>query len=183
MGLFVSKKKEAVLGNFLAECVDDPSVCDSFTISFLVYIDGLLTMDDFVHVLNTVSPSKGRYYVRFTVTRNIARLEAEAYVVVGKSSNIVKKSGPFPDTDMWVHVAMVFTASSGNLKLYLNSHKMIDPMLVIPWSGTDSEVKISFGNRKTSNDFFISVFQILEGEKAEDKIRQLEKENRNQGTH
>lgn len=143
-----------------------------------------MVMDDFVHVLNTVSLSKGLYYGGFTVKRNIARLEAEAYVVIGESSYILKRSGPFPDTDMWVHVSMVFAASaSGYLELYLNSQKAIDPMLMIPWSGTDSDVKIAFGNTKTSNDFFISVFQILKGERREDEIHQLENASRNQGTH
>lgn len=65
-----------------------------------------MVMDDFV------SLSKGLYSVGFTVTRNIARLEAEAYVVLGESSYILKRSGPFPDTDMWVHVSMVFAASA-----------------------------------------------------------------------
>lgn len=180
-GLFVSRKKEAVLGNFFAECVLDPSVCKSFTTSFLVYIEGSLTMDDFVHVINTVSKAKGHYYIGFTVTRNIARLEAEAYVVVGKSSNILKKSGVFPGTGIWVHVGMVFTAASGTLELYLNGQKTIDPQLVIPWNGTDTEVKIAFGNRKTSNDFLISVFQILKGGRAEDKIQQLRNHSHSQG--
>ena len=57
-GLFVSRKKEAVLGNFFAECVLDPSVCKSFTISFVVYIEGSLAMDDFYTLLTPCQKPK-----------------------------------------------------------------------------------------------------------------------------
>lgn len=181
--MFVPKGEEAILGNFAAECVGDRNACDSLTISFLVYIEASVAIDTFVHVLNTVSPSKGYYYIGFTVTRNIARLEAEAYAMIGKSPNILKKSGPFPGTGSWVHVAMVYTAFPEALELYLNSQSTIDPVLSIPWNGRDQAVRIALGNSKTASSFFISVLQILKGERAEDKIHQLEIDSRNQGAH
>ena len=181
MGMFVPNGEEAVLGNFAAECVGNSNACNSFTISFLVYIEASVAIDQFVHVLNSVSKSKGYYYVGFTVTRNIARLEAEAYVVAGKSSNILKRTGTFPGSGKWVHVAMVYTAFPEALELYLNSQSTVDPVLSIPWNGKDTEVKIALGNRKTTNPFLVSVLQILKGQRGEDKIQPLESDSRIQG--
>lgn len=182
MGMFVPKGGEAVLGNFAAECFAEGTVCGDFAISFLVYIDASVANDKFVHVLNTMSPSKGYYYIGFTVTRNIARLEAEAYVVAGKSLNILKKSGTFPGTGKWVHVAIAYNGLQEVLELYLDSQKTTDPVLSILWNGTDQGAKIVLGNTKTSSAFLISEFQILKGRTTDDDVEQLDLESRNHGT-
>lgn len=182
--LHIPKANEVILGEFADPCLENGSVCDNFTISLLVYIDGSvqLDVDEDVHVLDTKSSSRGSYHVEFMVTKKVARLEGHAFVVGGNSSTLLERKVEFPATDTWVHVAIVYSIS-GSLDLYMNSMMVTasDPVISTSWQNSGSAVQVSLGSTQNRRDIFVSYFQIIKGSVSTEEVPQLEQETRQQG--
>lgn len=185
-GLLIPKANEVILGQFADPCLENGSVCDSFTISLLVYIDGSvqLDLDEDVHVLDTKSSSRGSYHVEFMVTKRRARLEGHAFIVAGNSSTLLERKIKFPATDTWVHVAIVYSLA-GSLDLYMNSVMVTasDPVISTPWQNDGSAVNVSLGSTQNKRDIFVSYFQIIKGSISTEEVAQLEQETRQQGKY
>lgn len=181
-GLHIPKANELILGEFADSCLENASVCDNFTISFLVYINGSVQLDEDVHVLDSKSSNGAPYHIEFMVTKTVARLEGHAFVVGGNSSTILRRNVEFPATDTWVHVAIVYSIS-GSLDLYMNSVmvKDSDPVIRTDWQNDRSAVQVSLGSTQNARDIFVSYFQIIKGSLSKEEIPQLEQETRQQG--
>lgn len=181
-GMHIPKANELILGDFANPCLENSTVCSSFSISFLVYITGSVSVSENVHVLNSSSP--GPYHVQFLVTRSSARLEGHASVVGGNSSKILHRKVEFPAADIWVHVTIVYS-SQVSLVLYINSMMVTssDAVLLTDWQtgSSDRAVQVSLGSRQNSHDIFVSYFQIIKGSLSKEEVGQLEKESRQQG--
>ena len=182
--LLIPKANEVILGQFADPCLENGSVCDSFTISLLVYIDGSvqLDLDEDVHVLDTKSSSRGSYHIEFMVTKRRARLEGHAFIVAGNSSTLLERKIEFPATNTWVHVAIVYSLS-GRLDLYMNSVMVTasDPVISTPWQNDGSALKVSLGSTQNKRDIFVSYLQIIKGSISTEEVAQLEQETRQQG--
>lgn len=180
--LHIPKANEVILGGFADSCLENASVCDNFTISLLVYIDGSVQPDEDVHVLDSKSSNRGSYHVQFMVTKKVARLEGHAFVVGGNSSTLLEREVEFPATDTWVHVAIVYSIS-GRLDLYMNSVMVTasDPVISTPWQNDGSAVQVSLGSTHNERDIFVSYLQIIKGSLSKEEISQLEQETRQQG--
>lgn len=180
--LHIPKKNEVILGEFANSCLENASVCDSFTISFLVYIDGSVNVDEDVHVLDSNSLNRGSYHIQFMVTRKVARLEGHAFVVGGNSSTLLERKGEFPSTETWVHVAISYSIS-GSLDLYMNSAMVTenDPVIKTPWINDRSAVQVSLGSTHNIRDIFLSYLQIIKGRPSKEEVTQLETDSRQQG--
>lgn len=183
--IHIHKGNELILGDFANPCLDNASVCSSFSISFLVYISGSVELSENVYVLDSNSSlsRKGPYHVEFYVTRSSpARLEGHAFVVGGNSSKLLEREITFPATDSWVHVAIVYS-SPGSLVLYVNSVVVTpsDPVIPTDWQGTNSPVQVSLGSEENSRDIFVSYLQIIKGTLSPSEVAQVEKESRAQG--
>jgi len=181
--LHIPKGNEVILGQFADPCLESGSVCDSFTISLLVYIDGSVQLDEKVNVLDTKSLSRGLYHVEFMVTKKRARLEGHAFIVGGNSSTLLERKVEFPASDTWVHVAIVYSLS-GSLDLYMNSVMVTasDPVISTPWQNDGSAVQVSLGSTLNKRDIFVSYFQIIKGSLSTEEVAQLEQETRKQAT-
>lgn len=183
--LHIPKGNEVILGQFADPCLESGSVCDSFTISLLVYIDGSVQRDEKVNVLDTKSLSRGLYHVEFMVTKKLARLEGHAFIVGGNSSTLLERKVEFPASDTWVHVAIVYSLS-GSLDLYMNSVMPVtasDPVISTPWQNDGSAVQVSLGSTLNKRDIFVSYFQIIKGSLSNEEVAQLEQETRKQGKY
>ena len=183
--IHIYKRNDLILGDFANPCLDNASVCSSFSISFLVYISGSVESSENVYVLDSNSSfnRKGPYHVEFYVTRSSpARLEGHAFVVGGNSSKLLEREITFPATDSWVHVAIVYS-SPGSLVLYVNSVVVTpsDPVIPTDWQGTNSPVQVSLGSKQNSRDIFVSYLQIIKGTLSPSEVAQVEKESRAQG--
>lgn len=180
--LHIPKANEVILGEFADSCLENASLCDNFTISLLVYIDGSVQLDEDVHVLGSKSSNGSSFPLQFMVTKKVARLEGHAFVVGGNALNLLERKVEFPATDTWVHVAIVYSIS-GSLDLYMNSVMVTasDPVISAPWQNDRSAVQVSLGSTKNKRDIFVSYFQIVKGCLSKEEIPQLEKETRQQG--
>ena len=178
--LHIPKGRDVFIGEFAKACLENGTVCDSFTISLLVYIEGLLDIAEDVHLIDSLN--RGPYHIKFMVTRKINRLEGHAFVVGGDASNILERKIEFPATDAWVHVALAYSVS-GTLDLYVNSvvGKESDPVIRTPWQHDRSAVQVVLGSTENKRDIFISYFQIIKGSLSNKEVTQLEKESRQQG--
>ncbi|KAL9970142.1 hypothetical protein ACROYT_G022469 [Oculina patagonica] len=182
-GLCIPMKKEVIVGHFADQCLGNSSTCDSFTISFLAYVDGAVAKNEDVHILYSTPLTQGLYHVQFTVTRTVSRLEGQANIVGGNSSTLLERKGQFPGVNKWVHVAIVYSQSLKKLDLYMNSAKVTDPLGDIPWNNNRSAVSVSLASTGNQKDICVSYFQIIKGVLTEKEIQQLEQESRTQGSN
>ena len=183
-GIQIPQASEIDLGDFASPCFKNATVCSGFSVSFLVYIMGPVNVGESIKVLNSNSSFRGSYHVQFIVRRTAARLEGHAYVVGGNSSTILDRKITFPATDIWVHVAIVYSAVSSSLKLYVNSIMVTagDAVVSSPWQSDNSDVHLSLGSRTNVHDTFISYLQVIKGTLlTTTEVEQLEKESRQQG--
>lgn len=180
-GLCIPMKNEVIVGSFADQCLGNFSTCDSFTISFLAYVDGAVAENEDVHILYSTPLTQGLYHVQFTVTRTVSRLEGQAYIVGGNSSTLLERKGRFPGVNTWVHVAIVYSQSLQELDLYMNSVKVTDPTATIPWNNNRSAVSVSLASTGNQKEICVSYFQIIKGVLTEKEIQQLEQESRTQG--
>lgn len=180
-GLCIPMKSEVIVGPFADECLGNSSNCDSFTISFLAYVNGAVAENEDVHILYSTPLTQGLYHVQFTVTQTVSRLEGQAYIVGGNSSRLLERKGLFPGVNTWVHVAIVYSQSLQELHLYINSIKVTDPITVIPWNNNRSPVNVSLASTGNQKDVCVSYFQIIKDLLTDEEIKQLEKESRTQG--
>ena len=182
--LHVIPGTEVTLGDFTNTCLQDAAVCDSFSISFLVYIEATMASEsDDLKVLYTKPTNTGPYQVEFTV-KNVTSPNPEGHVSVASlnSAKLFERKGEFPGTNQWVHVVIVNSAEA--LELYINSSLVTNPTTIQPWmpSGSSgSQIQLVLGSTDNSNNIFLSYFQITKGNLSEQEIRQLEIESRKQG--
>ena len=181
-GIYIPQANELILGDFANPCFKNATVCSSFSISFLVFINRSVRVGQNVHILDSNSTSRGSYHVQFLVTRSSARLEGHAFVVGGNSSYLIERKIAFPATNDWVHVVIVYSVS-GSLELYVNSLKVTvnDATVPTPWISDNSAVHVSLGSKQNLHDIFVSYLQIIKGALSQEEVVQLEKESREQG--
>ena len=180
-GLCIPMKKEVIVGPFADQCLGNSSTCDSFTISFLAYINGAVADNEDVHILYSTPVTQGLYHVQFTVTRTVSRLEGLASIVGGNSSTLLERKGLFPGVNTWVHVAIVYSQSLQELDIYMNNVKVTDPTSTIPWNNNRSPVSVSLASTGNQKQICVSYFQIIKDVLSEEEIQQLEQESRTQG--
>lgn len=180
-GLCIPREREVVLGPFADQCLGNSSSCDSFTISFLVYVNDAVAENEDVHILYSTPLTQGLFHVQFTVTRTVSRLEGQAYIAGGNSTTLLERKGLFPGVKMWVHVAIVYSQSLQELDLYMNSVKVTDLTAVIPWNNRGSAVNVSLASTTNINEICVSYFQIINDAITGEEIQQLEQESRTQG--
>lgn len=182
LGIQIPQASEIDLGDFASPCFKNATVCSGFSVSFLVYIVGPVNVGESMKVLDSNSSLRGSYHVQFIVRRTAARLEGHAYVVGGNSSTILDRKIAFPATDTWVHVAVVYSAVSTSLELYVNSVMTAgDAVVSSPWQSDNSAVHLSLGSRTNVHDIFVSYLQVIKGTLTATEVAQLEKESREQG--
>lgn len=155
--------------------------CDEFTISFLAYINGTVARDEEVQILYSTPVSQGQYHVQFTVTKTVSRLQGQAFIVGGNSTNLLERKGTYPGVDRWVHVAIVYSKSLHQLNLYFDSVRVADPNSTINWDNSGESVNISLAHSGNVRDVCVSYFQIIRNLLTELEIKQLEEECRQQG--
>ena len=170
-----------ILGDFASQCLGDPSICETFTISFLTIVNGPVGSGEYVHVLYSTPVSQGRFLVQFTVTRTAAGLEGQAYVVGGTSAKLLERKGPFPGLNQWVYVAIVYSRSPEVIELYMNGLKTSNPLLERRWNSSGSDVEVSLGSRNNTGQFCVSYLQVTKVALTEDEVQQLERESRAHG--
>ena len=180
-GLCIPMKKEVVLGPFADQCLGNSSSCDSFTISFLAYVNGAVAENEDVHILYSNPLTQGLFHVQFTVTRTVSRLEGQAYIVGGNSTTLLERKGLFPGVNTWVHVAIVYSQAHQEIDLYMNSVKVTDPTAAIPWNNRGSAVNVSLASTGNIKEICVSYFQIISNAITGEEIQQLEQESRTQG--
>lgn len=182
-GIQIPQASEIDLGDFASPCFKNATVCSGFSVSFLVYIVGPVNVGENMKVLDSNSSFRGSYHVQFIVRRTAARLEGHAYVVGGNSSTILDRKIAFPATDTWIHVAMVYSAVSTSLELYVNSVMVTagDAVVSSPWQSDNSAVHLSLGSRTNVRDIFVSYLQVIKSTLTATDVAQLEKESREQG--
>lgn len=180
-GLCIPIKEEVIVGPFADQCLGNSSTCDSFTISFLAYVNGAVAQNEDVHILYSTPVTQGLYHVQFTVTRTVSRLEGQASIVGGNSSTLLERKGLFPGVNTWIHVAIVYSQSLQELDLYMNNVKVTDPTATIPWNNNRSPVNVSLASNRNQKQICVSYFQIIKDVLTEEEIQQLEQQSRAQG--
>lgn len=180
-GLCIPAGNEIILGHFADQCLGDSNICESFTISFLVYVKGAVAEGEDVHILYSAPLSEGLYHVQFTVTRTVSRLEGQASIVGGNSASLLERKGTFPGVNKWVHVAIIYLQSSRELDLYFDSVKITDPNSTVAWNNTGQSVKVSLAARTNKRETCVSYFQIIRSVLTRKEIQQLQQESRRQG--
>ena len=179
--LHIRPGDDVTLGDFATSCLQDIALCDSFTVSFLVYIKGAITVaGSDVKVLLSKSIDRGPYQIEFIVKR-VTPASAEGHVfVVGLNATILlERKGEFPGTNQWVHVAIVYSTEA--VDLYMNSVVVTNPTTSHVWASSGSQVQLALGSASNTNDIFLSYFQIIRGNLSEQEIQQLDMESRTQG--
>lgn len=180
-GLCIPAAGEVILGDFADQCFRDSSICDSFTISFLAYVNGAVSKFEYVHILYSTPLKEGLYHVQFTVTRTSSRLQGQASIVGGNSPSLLERIGLFPGENRWVHVAIVYSQSSQELNLYFDSVKVTDPNSTIAWNNNGAGVNVSLASTVNLRETCVSYFQIIRNVSTDLEIQQLEQECRRQG--
>ena len=180
-GLCIPAANEIILGHFADRCLGDSDICESFTMSFLVYVKGPVAEGEDVHILYSTPLSEGLYHVQFTITQTVSRLEGQASIVGGNSASLLERKGTFPGVNKWVHVVIMYSQSSQELDLYFDSVMVTDPNSTVSWNNTGQSVKVSLAAPSNKRETCVSYFQIIRSVLTSREIQQLQHESRSQG--
>ena len=160
--LFVPAGVEIDLGDFAGTCVSNPTLCDNFTVSFLLKTSA----DKDLKVLDSgvKDGDKDEYGWSFEIDNY-----GDAYAMVA-DGDIVGHKETLIATDAWILMAFTFHQGRFNphIVLYQNGSHGIPPSMGSSSFQQDKNTRLKLGSASNTKGFFISNLKFI-GMKLNDK--------------
>ena len=177
-GLWVPPGEKVTLGDFSSRCFADATVCNNFTVSFLVKMNGSIPENETVDIIHQMPITDASHRVQFTVSNNNSHFKAVA--IVSRDLNETMASAVFSFTEKWIHVALIYRGP-GDLEIFLNgTNDKLNASLVY-FNGSIPQVNMTLGASMSSNGFLASYLQVFEYAIQGD-VNSLKDESFTQGT-
>lgn len=157
-GVFVPAGGKVNLGNFSAACLTDSGTCENFTVSFLFKINGSISENETVDIIDQTPVTDAGHRLQFSVSQNTSHYMGVA--TVARGDNRTEVSGLIPLIHSWIHAAVIF-AGPDYFKLFLNGTDDGSNASSVPYTGSVTKVDMTLGSSNSSNGFFVSYLQVI----------------------